>query len=1173
MKLFFMFLLCAMFGLQANEGYAQKTRLTLDFTNTEISKIIDEIELTTEFKFFYKSDEIDLERRINLNVQKEKIQTILERMFWNTDITYNVHESQIILKRNNTESKKNHLESINQNFKKVSGKITDSEGIPLTGVTIMTMDGIYGVTSDFEGIFEMNVPVDTKEIIVNYIGFKTQKIDLTNIQDLRNLNISLIEDINELDEVVVTGYQTLAKERAVGSFSQVNEEQIQMRPATGNIIERIEGTVAGLNIDSEGAVTIRGGSSINLSNQPLIVVDGFPIADNSLQAINPEDVKSINILKDASAASIWGVRASNGVIVITTKKGNKDQKLTIRASAFTSITEKIDYSDIGLLSTSDQIDMELEILEKNWYNESTFRTYLTNSNSFSLVNEAMVYKLGMAPNGDVWTQSQFDDYINSLRTRSAEEDWQKYLLRNATNATYNISLSTGSEKNTTYASLVYNLNKEAAIGNADNRIIFNINDTYHFSDKLEFNAALIATLTNATYNGTDYRAILAEDAYNSLVDEYGNTIQYSPYYHRWATQERSDITGISQYYNELDQIRANDNSSQGVNIRSRFGLKATLIDGLDFRSNFQYEKGFSETDEFQSMDHYDQRDRIGKLYVDGVYQLPLGTRYLYRRNTFDAWYFRNTLNFDKTFGKHAITLFAGTDITRRTSEGIKDRKYGYDKQTRIHVPVDEAALQGREYRDWRGFRYYEGNAFTNANSDVREMSWYGNAAYEFNKKYSLNGSFRIDQKNLFGSDPKYRYKPLWSAGVAWNLNNEDFFNVSWVNRLRFRATIGINGNASESSSPYAQAAPYLYAYGRSYSYLDLTSPPNPQLRWESTRVTNYGLDFNLFNNRVGGSIEYYIKNSTDLLGNRALDPTNGFNSAEVNYASMTNKGIEVTLNADIVRSKDFIWNVNANISYNKNEVTDLEIGEQSVRDIIRYGKFEVGEPLYNVWSYNYAGLDNAGNVLLHNNDGTTKSWQDGATEEELINQGVLIAPWYGGLTNTFRFKGFDLTANLVYKFGNVFNHNYGIGYDTRNTHMFDVWKDRWMQPGDEATTRIPKLAYNGVNPYNGETERSNYSSSADHFWQYSQDNILPGGFIRVRDIILGYTLPKTVTDLTFFSDLRLTFQARNPFIWTENDRGLDPDAMLYSPVGGVDLTNANYYTNLRSFTFGVRATF
>ncbi|MGJ5642612.1 SusC/RagA family TonB-linked outer membrane protein [Formosa sp. S-31] len=1173
MKLFYVFLFSAIFGLKANDNYAQKTKLTLEFKNATISTIIDEIELTSEFKFFYKSDEIDLNRKINLKANQEKIDNILNKMFINTNVQYNVHDSQIVLKSAEIPLKENKQSSVNpQNFIKVSGTVLDESGMPLPGVTITTGDAIYGATSDIDGVFDINVPKTTTEIIFSYMGFHTEKIILANYSDLRNLSITLKEEVNSLEEVVVTGYQTLDKERVTGSFSQVTEAQIQMRPASLNILERIEGTVAGLSINQAGEVTVRGGSSINLNNQPLIVVDGFPIQDNSLSSINPEDVESINVLKDASAASIWGVRASNGVIVITTKKGKTDQKLSVNASAFTTITNKIDYDDMGLLNSSDQIDIELEMYDKNWVNESTFNTYLNNSNAFTLVNEALVYKLGMAPDGDVWTQSQFDNYINSLRQRSASNDWEKYLLRNATSTTYNVSLATGSKNNSTYASLVYNENRDAAIGNADNRLIFTINDTYRFNDKIQFNAALIATLTHATNNGVDFRSMKNDDAYNALVDENGNTIQYSPYYHKWATQERTDLTGVSEFYNELDQIRANDNNRENVNIRSRFGLKAELIDGLEFNSNFQYEKGYTQVDEYQSMDHYEQRSRISKLYVDGVFQLPVGTRYEYTRTGFDAWYFRNTLNFDKQYGKHGITLFAGADITRRTTDGVKDRKYGYDKQLTTYVPVDEVALAGREYRDWRGFRYYEGVAFTNGKSDNREMSWYANGAYEFDNKYVVNGSFRIDQKNLFGSDPKYRYKPLWSAGVAWNIDKEDFLTASWIDRLRLRATIGVNGNASESSSPYAKARPYNYAYGLNYDYLDITSPPNPQLRWEQTYVTNLGLDFGLFQNRLGGTIEYYMKNSTDLLGNRALDPTNGFSSAQINYASMTNNGVELTLHSDIIRGKDFNWGISANISYNKNEVTALEIAEQDTRDIVRNGKYEIGKPLYNVWSYNYAGLDNAGNVLLYNTDGTTKRWDDGIeSEDELIKQGVLIAPWYGGLSNTFRFKGFDLTANLVYKFGNVFNHNYGRSYDARNSRMFSVWKNRWMQPGDEENTRIPKLSYNGENPYNGENESR--TGAGDVYWQYSQDNILPGGYIRVRDLILGYTIPQAVTDKTFFSNLRFTFQATNPFLWTENKRDLDPEAMIQGITSNVEYEDISYYTNLKSFTLGFRATF
>jgi TonB-linked SusC/RagA family outer membrane protein len=1145
----------------AGTDYSLTAKISLDEQNKSVGSIIDKIEATTEFKFVYDVAEVDLNRKVSIQVKDSDIRTVLGILFKGTKTEYLVRNTQIILK-----SKKDNQSSgstSQANPVRLTGIVHDKDGEPLPGVNILIEGKTVGTTTDLDGNFRIMVEPDFA-LIFSYVGFSPKRIAVSELSRFEAVEIILEQEDEALEEFVVTGYQTLSAERSTGSYGQINAEQLEQRPSSTNILDRLEGKIAGVS-SSNGQVTVRGGSSINLSNDPLIVVDGFPIQDGDTQVINPEDVQSINVLKDAAAASIWGVRASNGVIVITTKKGKPNQKLKVDLSVFHQITDQIDYSDLGLLSTSDQVDLELELFDKNWFNRSYFNTYLNNSYGMSLVREALVYKLGMSPDGDVWSDAQFENYINTLRTRDNEKDWEKYLLRNPLLTTYNLSLSSGSERNTTYASILYNNNKSAAIGTADDRLMLTINDTYKFSNRLSFVGAMTLTMSNNTYNGVNPNDIRSEDAYMTLVDEFGQTIQYADKYHKWATAQREAITGVPNTYNALDDAMARDNSRRSFNIRPRVGLNYQPIDGLTFNSSFQYEKGTAEINEYESMDVSSHRIRIADYFVNDVWQIPVGTRYEYTRRQFDAWYFRNTAAFDKDFGNHKLTIFGGMDITRRYTEGINDRKYGYDKQTRAYIPVNEYAMQAREYADWRGLRGTTDFSFTNANSDDREISWFANGAYEFMGKYEFNGSFRIDQKNLFGSDPKYRYKPLWSTGLAWNISEEGFLSgVEFLDKLRLRTTLGVSGNASESSSPYSKASAILYAYGYNvYDYLDLYSPPNPQLRWEQTKIFNFGADFSIFNQRLGGTIEYYKKNSTDLLGNIALDPTNGFASAQVNYASMVNSGVEISLNAQILRGQGLNWNVSGNISYNKNEVTDFILPDQSIADISRYGKFEVGKPLYNLYSYNYAGLDETGNVLLYTSEGTTKRWEEGVEDEaELLYYGPSIAPWYGGLSNTFSYKGIDLTLNLVYKFGYVFHRDYGLGYDARSTRMYDIWADRWMEPGDELETRVPKMAYNGLNPYSGKNETQSQSSSSHRYWQYSQDHIFSGGYVRVRDIILGYTMPQHLVSRIGLTNLRFTAQVTNPFLWVANDQGMDPE-----------FPESMAFNNLKSYTMGLRLSF
>lgn len=1173
MKLTFLLFFTTLLTLHATDNYAQKARITLELNNVTLQEAIDKIETTSEFKFIYRTKEINLNHTVSLVAHHEKIDVILKSLFKNTSISYFVRDTQILLKpsklKSYTESYLN-IEAVQEQIT-IKGTITSIQGFPLGGVLVSTTDNKVGVLSDMDGKYSITLPTKAGSIKFHYLGFEDKIVEITSITSPSTFNVTLKEKLSELDEVVITGYQTLDKKRSTGSFGQVSSEQLQTRPGSINLLERLEGTVAGLDYNN-GVITVRGRSTINLGYTPLIVIDGFPVSNPYTINLNPEDVESVNVLKDAAAASIWGARASNGVIVIVTKKGKKGQKLKVDTSVFTSISEKVDYSKMDWLNTSDQIDLDLEYINKGW--NLGYSTALNFNYPVSPLDEAQMYLDGLAPNGQIWTNAEHAKFVAHLRTQDAVADWEKHLLRNPIQNTYNISVSGGSDKNSTYASFMYNDNKMAARGSASNQFIFNIRDTYTFNDKLNFNAALTGIADKDILNGINPQSLQRERAYAEIEDDFGQRIQYYKAWNPWASETREAATGISHTYNPLDYVEHNDNENNSLYIRAQLGLEATLFKDFKFASNFQYEKSNTSNDNYQSMSHYDQRIRVANMYAvnpnatsgNPEYLLPKGTRYGYSRQSGDSWVFRNTLTWDKSWGNHDLNAFGGTEVRKITSEYLQDRKYGFNKQTLAYAAIDERSFEGGLYNNWVGFRYYD-YGFDTSNTDNREISAFANAAYDYDKRYAINASFRIDQKNLFGSSPDFRYKPLWSAGVAWNVDNEDFMtNLDWINRLRLRATIGVNGNASSYLSPYALATNYLRQWGTTLlDMMIIDQPANDKLKWEETRTTNLGLDFDLFDSRINATIEYYNRKSDDLIARRSLDITNGFDSAEINYASMINRGVEFTLNTTILNHNDFKWQVMANVAYNHNEVTGVEDQLQTPNQIVENGILAVDKPIANLYSFNYAGLDDAGNILLENTDGTTKSWRDGVeSEEELIYHGTTIAPWYGGLSTTFSYKGIDLTLNTTYKFGHVLNHNYGRGYEgwSQSKRMHESWNDRWQQPGDELTTRVPKIAYQGTNPYSGLSESRTDSHNGDYYYMYSQDHVIKGDFFRVRDLILGYNMPTKHLSQTFISNLRLSAQVRNPFLWVANDRGVDPEA-IYTMA----------YDNLKTFTLGLRATF
>ncbi len=1169
MKLTAVFLLCFIVQSFA-EAYSQG-KINLDAENKAISEIFKDIEEQTGYIVVYGTTDLDPEAQMSVNIKNAAIDDVMVALLKQLGLRYTIVDEYIAISKID-EIELQEAVPAQVDTVKVKGKVIDYEGNALPGATIIEKGTMNGVTTDTDGNFVIALISGKAILQISYIGFETQEVE---VGERSEINITLRELDESIQEVVVTGYQTISKERATGSFTKVGSEKLEQR-VSNNIIDKLEGFSPGLNFKTDYAtgrvdVQVRGISSMISpivdpnATKPLYVVDGFPI-EGDLLTINPEDVESVTLLKDASAASIWGVKASNGVIVITTKMAKGDEKLQIQVSSNMTISEDIDYSKMDWMNASDNLDMILEYEEKGWTNH---QYNVSAGRPVSITDEAFIMHKGLAPNGDKWTNAQFDAYMNELRSRDATKDYEKYLFRRAFQATYNLSISGATEKNAFYSSLVFNDNLTNSIGNSNNRIVFNLRDNYKLNDKLTFTAGVNIAYRRANHNGITPSFVILRPPWETLVDKYGQTI---PYYNgsftllnRWAAAEREEMTGISMHNNLLEDQRNSDNTSENFDVRSKFGIDLAITKDLKLNSSFQYEKGFYNQDEFNTMETSYMRLRVAHFYVDGQYHIPHGTEYVMNRSNTEAWNFRNTLTWDKLWDEHKLNVFAGTDIRKVYYENFFHRKFGYNKQTTTHVVVNEKDFASGAIKMFNGYRLWD-KFFTAGNNDIREFSVFANMGYEYQGKYSLNASFRVDQKNLFGSDPKYRYKPLWSVGLGWNIQKEDFMqSVAWVNRLRLRATYGINGNASNRYSPYAQAENRNLSRGSYlYNYLTLTLPANPQLRWEETAVLNMAVDFALFNNKLNGSFDYYSRNSTDLIGQRELDPTNGFKTAWINYASMSNKGVELALNTAILTKNDLKWDATVNFSYNKNRVTKFDDRIYTATNLVYNGDLSVGRPFENLMSYNYAGLDEYGRVRTYDTNGNVKDYKAVVEVDELLYHGAAIAPFYGGINTKVFYKDFDLAVNLSYKFGHKFREfAYSPSFAYYGRQVPEYLNDRWQKPGDEANTSIPGIPWNGENPYSGEIERTWDLAMYGPYWSQGQDYVHNAGYIRIKDIILGYNMPKSISEKVYVKNLRFTAQVANPYLWTVNNRGLDPELNGYKSA----------WSNLKTFTFGIKVTF
>ncbi|UNY98562.1 SusC/RagA family TonB-linked outer membrane protein [Zhouia spongiae] len=1182
MKLSLLFTMAAIFILQANTTFSQN-KLTISVKNQNVGRVLDEIESASDYKFFFQTSVVDLSRVISIDVKQESLENVLEMLFSGTNTTY-------LRKQNNIYLQEKPAPVLQQRIFVISGTIVDSEGVPMPGVSIVQKDTGNGTETDFDGKYTIRVRGNSARLIYSYVGLKTVEKQVIKSEVI---NLVMETEATSLSEVIVTGYQNLSKERTAGSFTQIGETQIQQRPGSTNIMDRIMGQTTGLNTNPAfgGAFEIRGRSSIlSINANPLVVVDGFPLADQlNLESINPEDVETVTILKDAAASSIWGSRAANGVVVIVTKRGGKNTPLRVDFSAFVEMEEKVDLNNLNLMTTAGEIALDQEFIDKKW---TDINGLAIGTRSINDLHLAYLYRNGLSPDGEVWSQNTFDRYINELKQRNINEDWEKYLLRNAIQTTYNLSLSGGGDNNSFFGSLSYVDRSGQVKGDDNDRITMNLRNTFDFNDKISFTAGMTAALRKEKDNyltsqfgfGNPIEMVTLAQPYDQLVDEDGQYIQKYYHWNPWMSKERESLVNAPYTYNALEEQRNVDNSSTLVDIRADFKLDIELFKDLTVSSSFRYERNTNDLDAFKSMNLPSWRNTVNDYYImnpdTGNYQygIPPGSEYLQERTYSKGWVFKNTINWDKTWNDHQLDIFAGGEYSRRFTEFSRNRQFGYDKGSTTYLPINEADLVNYRLTNWTGgrfTRYYDALVFDVNNQDNRFVSVFSNLGYTYKQKYTLNGSFRIDQANIFGSNPDFRYKPLWSVGAAWDATNEPFLaNTDWIDRLKFRATYGLGGNSLIGVYPEATARVRNINVGNQYNSLVLNQPANPDLKWEETATTNFGLDFAFFNNRLSGSLDYYTKKSTDVYTSRPLDPTVGWTRASVNYADIDNKGVELLLNADLIRSEDFNWSVRANLNYNKNTLTTAKINTTPTADTYTgTNAYEEGKPIGATYAYNFAGLDNNGEVLLYDADGNTRSWRGNVAIEELKYAGSRVPKHYGGLSTTLNYKGIDLTVNMNYQADYIFKMSYNYAstgngtynnfeYDFSNIRVHEEWGNRWMQPGDEATTDVPKIFYNGVNPITGLSENRNDTATMHRIWNQSSRNVHKGDYIRVQDIILGYTMPSKLLKPTFFKNLRFSMQVTNPFLWVANDIGVDPIA-----------PTSEAYTYLTRYTFGLRASF
>lgn len=1026
----------------------------------------------------------------------------------------------------------------------ISGIVTDEKGQPLTGATVREIPSqkgrsIHAVVVDENGHFSLNVEDDSK-VGVSYIGYKPFTLTLGKESSYR---MQLEPNIGLLDEVVVTGYQTLPKERATGAFAKISSEELQGQNIT-SVSDMLTGHVAGFN---DGK--LRGVTSMNGLTTPLYVIDGFPVektVDTGLNSwaesvpdLNVEDIESITVLKDAAATSIYGARAANGVVVITTKRAKKG-KIDVNFSMGLTYQPYSTYTG-HLADAATMIGLEKELAETHPSlkgNSATGAANLLNNASYPSAGFRTILR-GMT--GEL-TQQQVDAALASYAAAGYKyyEDMDKYAKKNPFYQQYNLRVGSSTENNSFTSSLSYRNNQFADKYNYDSNVGISLQNTLNVTRWLTFDAGAFINYANGSsqsysldmpgFSNFPYMSLgTPENPYTSPTSD-----RYT----------QSNVNTINTYglYNmdltPLNELGMGLNKKKDLSTRVYGRLVFKFTDWLRFTTQYQYEAAQYNVNQLREEESLYTRNRINIFAAPNatnngaVFMLPKGNIFNESNNDARAYDFRAQLDFNRTFNEvHHITALAGYEMRENRNAYKRYTFYNYDPDLLTYSMIDEVKLASGKGGLWGGWsdKFTSGDVMLQRYLLNRFLSYYGNAAYDYDGKYMLTGSIRWDRTNLYASGSKYQNKPIWSVGAGWRLDQEGFLKVDWINMLKLRASYGIGGNIAKMSAPYLTTN---YGTNSNVGQISgsVSNRPNPNLRWEKTKTFNVGLDFGLLNNRLNGSVEFYNKKGTDLLANTQGVPVEGWGywTYTINNGEMTNRGVELTLNGIAYSNRDWNWSLNATAGYNHNRVDYVNIipPMASLR-IDQASAFpSIGLPYNALYGYQWGGLNELGQPTAINADGSKSVNTQPSTLDDIVYLGSSVPVFNGSFGSNLRYKNFTLSMLFLLETGHKLRKSNVAWWDGKSSTVSADIANRWMKPGDEATTDIPRFE----NP----EDWSVYGWDAAELYKRSSINVVDADNLRLRNLSVAYDLPTNLTRKAFMQSVRVMAGMENVFMLCAN---------------------------------------
>ncbi|SFQ31016.1 SusC/RagA family TonB-linked outer membrane protein [Parafilimonas terrae] len=1171
-RTFLILLLMAVFaGAQAQANQSLHTdSVTISLTNASLENAFTQIKKQTSYRFIYDNALLEKARPVTINSRKEPLDNILNMLFKSQPFNYRVMDATIIITPGEAQqTAKAGKQQMNTGDTIITGMVVaDSSLLPLVNATVNIKGTSTVTTTDESGMFSLAIPVaESVGIVINYVGYIPQAITITKDTQFP-LTIKLKEKPHALNEVTIvsTGYQDIPRERIVGAVSTVDNKTFNQQTGT-NVLQRLNNVTSGLlfNINKQDAqgkpntISVRGLSTINGPVAPLIVLDNF-IYEGDINNINPNDVENVTILKDAAATSIWGARAGNGVIVITTKKGSFNKKLSVDFNTDVILTQKPDLYYLSQISSADYIDVEQYIFNKGYFDNDINNIYQRPALT-PAVEIFLKRREGLISATDSAAQ------IDELKKIDSRDQYDKYFYQTAVTQQYNLQVSGGSNDVAWIIAGNFDKSKGSLKATFD-KVNLRFSNTYHpFKN---FQVALGAYFTNSkSVSGiqTDFWINGRSVPYLKFADKNGNGIAIDRY-----RKDYIDTAGggylLDWNYYPLDDYKHDITTIRQQEIIGNISLQYQFLHDFQISANYQYQKQTTASERLADIQSFYTRDLINTFsqldYSSGNinYIIPKGgirTNYV---TNLSSQNLRGQINYNHNWKNHSITAIAGSEIRGSVMDGDMLSVYGYTKDPLFQGQVD--------YRNYYptfisgGYQNIPNATYTSPTNTYRFASFFGNASYIFKQRYILYGSLRKDASNVFGLSTNDKWNPLWSAGAGWNIYKESFYSLQWLSYLKLRVSYGYSGNVDVTKTPLPISSS---GYTDLYSNLPIeiiNNPNNPELKWEKSGQTNFGIDFSFKQNILTGSIDYYIKKGKDLYGTTTFDYTvfPRTLSVEKNVANMKGNGLEIILNSKNI-DKGLKWNSQLLFNYSSSKTTRYYAPEAtSLARLVSTGKSitpVINYPLYSIAAYKWGGLDNEGNPQGYLN-GKLSTDYNSIVSQTGVKPGdsssiTYIGPSnpviFGSLINEFNWKGLFISFNISYGFKYYFQKSTFTSDALINRGFATAdFEKRWLNPGDEVKTNVPALVYTDYPQFN----------SRDVFYSYSSVNVLKADNIRLRYIDVGYVLHDKKNQLPV-KQLQIYLNAANLCIlWRANKEHLDPDYPYSLPLQ-------------KTLTVGLRASF